>query len=203
MRILSIVTVGILMFAQWPADADSWAQPRIANYTSQSGGHTFTVEPLLDGQKFSRIVTSAARQDVATNAEYPKGRLVAPSGEVLWERKLVNDVAPVNALVSADGRFVITFDNWFRAGYGSDVMVIYGQSGQVIREFSLGDIVGYQRVSKFPRSISSREWSGDHEFESEEILSLRVLAERSDLFSEERKFETIRIRLEDGVVLDR
>lgn len=201
MCILTILSCGLLVLAVCAVEADSWVQPSIAKYTSKSGDYSFTVEPLLVSHMFSFIEKSTHGADVDTSSECPKGRLVSPSGEVVWERKLVNEVAPVSALVSAEGRFVVTFDNWFSGGYGSDVVAIYGQSGQVILEFSLGDIVGYQRVSKFPRSISSRWWSGHHEFESEDVLLLSVLAEGSDFYSDERKFDTVRIRLEDGAVL--
>ncbi|MDO9319843.1 MAG: hypothetical protein Q7V56_16835 [Gammaproteobacteria bacterium] len=202
LRISTILTCALLVLAPCTVEADSWVQPEIKTYPSKADGYSFTVEPRLFGsQLFPFKERSTGRADVGADSEYPKGRLVSPSGEVLWERKLVNEVSPVNALVSAGGRYVVTFDNWSSIGYGSDVVVIYGQSGQLIRKLSLGDIVGPRRVSEFPISIGSRWWSGDHQFESEEFLSLSVLAGGSDFFSDEPKFESIRVRLEDGVVV--
>lgn len=202
LRISAILTCALLVFAPCAVKADSWMQPGIKNYTSKSGDYSFTVEPLLFGsQLFLFKERSTGGSDVSADSEYPKGRLVSQSGEVLWERKLVNEVAPVSALVSADGRFVVPFDNWYSIGYGSDVVVIYGQSGQLIRKLSLGDIVGPWRVSDFSGSIGSKWWSGVHQFESEEFLSLSVLAEGSDFLSDEPKFESIRVRLEDGAVV--
>lgn len=202
LRVSTILVCGLLVLAPCAVEADSWAQPRVKKYTSASGGYSFTVEPLLpDNQLLYFEERSEGKADAGANSEYPKGRLVAPSGEVLWERKLVNQVSPVSALVSAGGRFVITFDNWYSVGHGSDVVVIYGQSGQVIRRLSLGDIVGRRRASQFPSSISSIWWSGDHRFESEEYLSLSVLAEGSEPHSDEPRFESVRVRLEDGEVV--
>lgn len=201
-RISTILACGLLVLAPCAVKGDSWAPPAVKEYTSDSGDYSFTVEPLLPGTPlFSFEGRSTGQADVGADSEYPKGRLVSPSGEVLWERKLVNEVAPASALVSASGRFVVTFDNWYSLGYGSNVVVIYGQRGQVIRKHSLGDIVGPQRASEFQRSISSIWWSGEHRFESAEFLSLSVVAEGTEFPSEGQRFESIRVRLEDGEVV--
>jgi hypothetical protein len=78
---------------------------------------------------------------------------------------LSNDVSPVEALVSEDGQFVVTLDNWGSIGYGDDVLAIYCQFGQ-IAEYSLEEIVGdvanrqgtdslFQLID---HSVSSRHW---------------------------------------------
>jgi hypothetical protein len=41
-------------------------------------------------------------------------------------------VAPVSALVSEDGAYLITFDNWHSMGYGDDVVVLYRTDGTLI-----------------------------------------------------------------------
>jgi len=203
MRVSRLLKFWLLLLAPCAVLADSWVQPEIRTYTSQSGDYAFTVEPRLAGsQMFSFVQNSNGAGPVATDYEYPKGRLVSRAGNLLWERKLVNAVSPVSALVSAGGQFVVTFDNWNSGGIGPDVVVIYGSSGQVIRALSLGDIIGPQRASTLPRSISSRWWAGEHRFESEEILLLSVLAEGSDFRSGQPQFESIRIRLVDGAVMD-
>lgn len=73
--------------------------------------------------------------------------------------RLVNEVAPVSALVSDDGRRLVTFDNWHAMGYGDDVVVIYRSDGTLVRKFSLEELLTAEDVRELPRSISSRYWS--------------------------------------------
>lgn len=197
-----VLICALLTLVPWASHADSWVQPEVRSYASDATGYTFTVEPLLLSiQQLSLLQQATGDAGGAANAEYPKGRLVSPSGDLLWESRLVNRIAPVSALVSVSGQFVVTFDNWGAIGEGPDVVVIYGRAGQVIRALSLTDIVGPQRASTLRRSISSRWWSGEHQFESEDFLVLTVLAEGSDFFSADPQYDTIRVRLADGEVV--
>lgn len=201
-RISTLLAFLLIALASLPVRADSWASPRVKTYTSESGGFSFTVEPLpLDSQLSYFEEKSKGTADVSSDSRYPKGRLASQSGDVLWERKLVNEVAPVSALVSEDGSYVVTFDNWHSVGYGDDVVVIYGRSGELVRALSLTEIVGKQRASEFPRSVSSIWWSGDHRLESGKVLALSILAKGSDPYDDDAKFETVRVRLKDGVVI--
>lgn len=203
-RISIILASGLLALAPCTVAADSWALPGIETYVSETGDFSFTVEPLALASQLSYFEEkSKGNADVGAASEYPKGRLVSKSGEVLWERKLVNEVSPVSALVSADGRYVVTFDNWHSVGYGSDVVVIYGPSGRLIRKLSLEDLVGPQRAADFPRSVSSIWWSGEHRFASDEVLTLSVVAKGSDPHGDDSKFESVQVELEDGMVLAR
>lgn len=182
--------------------ADSWQLPSVKTYTSETGGFTFKVEPFpLKRQRSYFEQKSEGAADVVADSEYPKGRLSSPSGKILWERKLVNEVAPVWALVSADGAYVVTFDNWHSTGYGDDVVVIYGREGYLVRSLSLTDAVGRERALGFPRSVSSIQWSGEHRLESPGVLAFSVVADGSHPYSENAKFETVRIQLKDGAVL--
>ncbi len=201
-RISAILACGLLGLAPWSVYADSWALPEIEKYTSESGEYSFTVEPLpLSSQLSYFEEKTKGTADVGSESKYPKGRLVSSSGEVLWERKLVNEVSPVSALVSSSGHFVITFDNWHSVGIGPGVVVIYGESGQVIRTLALEDVVGPEWASDLPRSVSSIWWSGNHTIESDEFLSLSVVAMGSNPHGDNAVFESIRVRLKDGAVV--
>jgi len=166
--------------------ADSWVPPQVRDYASASGEYVLTVEP---------------QGATGTNALQPRGRLVTASGAVLWERSLVNAVAPVNALVAADGRYVVTFDNWGAIGYGPDVVVIYGPSGELIRALSLTDILGASRVARLRGSIDSRWWAGEHRFESAQVLALSVLADGEDFFNAAPRYDTLRLQLDTGTLI--
>ncbi len=78
---MTSVLLALLSFA---VRADSWLPPSVRNYPSATSGHVFIVEP--------NLMSGAV-------AEFPKGRLVTASGELVWERRLLNAVAPVSALV--------------------------------------------------------------------------------------------------------
>jgi TonB family protein len=75
-----------------------------------------------------------------------------------YEFPLVNEVSPVSALVSADGKYVVTFDNWHMMGFGDDVVVIYKSDGTLIRKFGLADLFTKGDIETFRRSVSSIWW---------------------------------------------
>jgi hypothetical protein len=83
---------------------------------------------------------------------------------VVWERPLLNDVAPVHVMVSDDAAHVVTFDNWHSMGFGPDAVVIYGPDGQPVRALALTDIVPQDYYEALPRSVSSLWWRGDPRF---------------------------------------
>ncbi len=58
----------------------------------------------------------------------------------IWERPLVNDVAPSRAFVRDDGQFIVTLDEYRRAG-GRHALVIYGAHGELLRHFLLIDLL--------------------------------------------------------------
>jgi hypothetical protein len=61
-------------------------------------------------------------------------------GDRVWQRALVNEAAPLYALVRDDGRFVVTLDE-FRRGGARHAVVIYGAEGQLLRHFLLQDLL--------------------------------------------------------------
>ena len=91
------------------------------------------------------------------------------------EFPLVNEVSPVNALISGDGRYVVTFDNWHNAGYGDDVVVIYRSDGTLVRKFGLEDLFTKGDIQTFKRTTSSIWWGQDHYVDDKkEILYLKA-----------------------------
>ena len=90
------------------------------------------------------------------------------------EFPLVNPVSPVKALVSADGRHVVTFDNWYQVGYG-DVVVIYRSNGTLVKKFGLEDLFTKSDIQHFPRSVSSIWWGSGHYIDDDKgILHLKA-----------------------------
>ncbi len=139
------------MSAAW---ADSWASPTTQEYRSSNDKYVARVVPAW-----------AERRDLAPTVTVFEDNTEA--GQQRWTATLSNNVSPVEAIVSDDGKFVVTLDNWHRVGYGEDVVAFYGKGGQ-IKKYSLEAITGdiaeglgagrfYQR---FDHSVSSRWWRG-------------------------------------------
>ncbi|MBK9128422.1 MAG: hypothetical protein IPM13_11590 [Phycisphaerales bacterium] len=96
--------------------------------SSESGAYTLRIEP-------GRVGGAAPCEAVLLrNVEG------SPRGRKLWERPLVNEVAPAIALVRDDGRYVVTLDE-FRRGGARHALVIYGPDGGLLRHFLLTDLL--------------------------------------------------------------
>lgn len=142
--------------------------PKTRKYWSKNHQYVFKVEP-------RRILTQLAYfQDLVEGSEDPgsaSGQKVVPCTDTLYRNRrlwsdkkigskpLSNDVAPVEAAVSSDGQYVVTFDNWHSVGYGDDDVVIFGPQGKLIRKFSWEDLLGHD-AQNVTHSVSSRWWRG-------------------------------------------
>ncbi len=135
--------------ASLAVNADTWEMPRPAKFRSASQRYILDVYPSdrTAAQKGCRAVLSETR----------------PGGDPteLCRVALTNDVSPVSALVSDDGHYFITFDEWHRVGGGNAVVAFYGRGG-LLRHYSLEELVGMQDDlgwdSLFPHTVSSRWW---------------------------------------------
>lgn len=76
---------------------------------------------------------------------------------IIWEKKLINRISPVVAIVANDGSSVVTFDNWYSNGYGIDVMVVYNKNGGLVKRYKLEDFSPIP-INDFEMSISSLWW---------------------------------------------
>jgi hypothetical protein len=127
----------------------------------------------------------------------------ASSGEynTVWKITLVNDVSPTGAMVTDDGKYVITFNNWHQVGYGPDTVVIYSSSGKLIKQFALRDFLAEEEYNRLPRSVSSIWWGGKHRIDKEnKTLILRVVKKGNIANHEENEYFPIYIQLAGGKV---
>jgi len=76
----------------------------------------------------------------------------------VWNKSLVNYVSPVKTIVANDGKSVITFNDWGMRGY-QHTMVVYGEFGELLKDFSLKEISPFP-LEQYLRSISSIHWGG-------------------------------------------
>jgi hypothetical protein len=147
--------------------ANEWSPPGPDTTTSASGEYRFVVTPW-------ERVPGGRRED-----NPPVGQLAwkSPSGtwEILWTANLVNRVSPMSAVVSNDGAYVVTFDDWGGHGFGPNVVVIYDWKGKLVRNFALTDFVDTGSANYLPQSASSIEWQSEPPiFVATDTLSLFV-----------------------------
>ena len=200
------VLISALLIAPLTASGDSWAPAREKVYVSDDGSWQLTVTPRpLQGALpyFQDKVDGRDNPGAPVGApKHPVGQMRRKTGDgwiVAWRVPLVNDVAPVSALVSSTGR-VATFDNWHSAGHGSDAVVIYDQAGQLVRSMELADFLPQVYVEALPRSVSSIWWGGDHRITNDGELVLEVVVPGTGIGADAagREYVELRFRLDSG-----
>lgn len=155
------------------AKADSWAPPSTETRESADGRFRFTVEPspIDSSLEFFREELEAEKEERAVERTPPMGLLEQRqddgSWRPVWAGPLVNVVAPVSFLIANDGRHVVTFDNWHSVGHGENVIVIYADSGALVRSLSLGELLPQDYIDDLPHSVSSLRWKAGAELSSD------------------------------------
>lgn len=160
-RPFGIVTAAILLLSinlfTGAALADQWGIPEpVREVTSANGRYLLR---LVSGVPFGRGATSQAI--VVERSSDSPDRVVA-------RLALENRVAPVDAYVTDDGRYVVTLDDWDRVGYGDAVAAFYNHQG-LIKKYALEEMLAgvdglgerptsRELWSRFPHSVSSRWW---------------------------------------------
>ena len=145
--------------------ADTWGNPEIRNYYCSNGKYYVKVYPLKTPAKYYKWMQTSVRRKRKFN---PSDTLLVPCfaklykvkvdrDSLIWERQLSNRVAPQTAILSNDGRFLVTFDNWGSLGFGTDVMAYYNDKGELIKKHSLEDISPFP-INNYKRTISSILW---------------------------------------------
>lgn len=192
------------------AQADSWIMPTTKKTLSDNGAYRVTIIPrdlqsqldyfedAVDGRD-NPGQKAGSTQTKATAFLEHKGS--DGKWDEIWRKPLVNDVAPVSALVSSDGKYVITFDNWHSVGYGDDVIAIYGADGALIRKHSLEDILPRYYVAAFPTSVSSRWWSGDKKLlANQATLQMDIVFPNGEMDRDAARYVKLNYDLANGAV---
>ena len=73
---------------------------------------------------------------------------------------MVNEVAPVDAVVVDSGRYVVTLDNWGGTRVGDDVVVIYDSGGRLVRRMRLTELLPEDYILTLSRTFGSIWWTG-------------------------------------------
>ena len=153
-RLLAVLAASIALNAAPPAFADSFAPPSIQEARSASGEVVATIIPaMLSCAPGEDDCTPAARAVV----EFDRGGWRGPSRTVL----LRNTEAPGQALVTDDGTRLLTINDYASAGHGDNVLVLYGEQGEVIAHYGLADFLPQDYINGLPRTVSTLRWWSD------------------------------------------
>lgn len=202
----SVPLLLLITFLCTSALADSWLLPSKREYFSSDRTYRLDVIPkkLESSAKYWRDkVEEKADAGAKKGLKDNRAKAIFYVRESIGYKKkhefpLVNEVSPVSALVSGDGRYVVTFDNWHNAGYGDDVVVIYRSDGTLVRKLGLKEIFTRADIATFERSTSSIWWGGHHYIEDEkEILHLKAVKAR-----DKEQFREVAIDLKTGNPLE-
>jgi hypothetical protein len=184
----------IFIFVSNSILADSWMLPSVKEYESEDKKIRLTVLPLV---MRDRVIQSKCRiklDRIINNLTW----------SAIWARNCVNDISPTNALVTNSGKYVVTFDNWYETGVGSNVVVIYNANGKLVRSFSLMDLMSQEKINQLPRSVSSIQWGFNHYIhQDQETLVLNIADSSPGVlpFESNAKFVKIKLRLANGNIL--
>jgi hypothetical protein len=81
------------------------------------------------------------------------------SSSTIWSVPLSNPSGPSQALISNDGKYVVTLRDWFPRAE-ENFVVIYGKKGSLIRRFSLGDLLIETNTNRPPPDTLRRGSDG-------------------------------------------
>jgi hypothetical protein len=193
--VIHFLTLLIVIIPFKTAWTDSWALPEKTKYFSENKKFRFTVTPGPVGRREpGEPETCIGTLEVKENGKNKYN--------TVWEKTLSNEVAPVSALVTNSGNYVITFDNWHELGYGDNVIVIYNQKGETIRQLGLNSFLSNKEIKKLPHTVSSIWWGGAHHFDQNEEFVVLEISTGGKLYVDEAvKYRHIFLKLSDGTVV--
>ena len=167
------VAASLLLSPAW-AIADTWPAPEIETIVSSNGKFRVTVEPSW-GDRPSPPIAHLERLQATDQ------------WQTIWRQPLVNTTAPVDTLVTDDGKYVVTLDNWGWMGRGDDVVVVYDERGDRLHQFGMDRLLPPLLIRHLPRSVSSLLWragqslTGPGQILQIEVRAPRPASSRSDM----------------------
>ena len=105
----------------------------------------------------------------------------------------------MDVLVSNNGDYVVTFDNWHSVGYGDNVVAIYSaNTGKLVRKLGLEDFLTESDISALPASVSSIWWPGKHRFDYSSGHLVLQVTKSTRVWDKDAEFEEVRLDLGTG-----
>jgi hypothetical protein len=98
-------------------------------------------------------------------------------------------------MVSNDGKYLVTFDNWYSIGYGVDVMAYYNRKGELIKRYMLDHISPFP-LNTYQISVSSLWRRCGQEFIDDERISICFIDENEN--KEQRIYNLSKQKIEEN-----
>ncbi|GMU57684.1 MAG: hypothetical protein AMXMBFR33_68300 [Candidatus Xenobia bacterium] len=140
-----------------PLRADSWGPPEPEDIFSGNRSYLLHIEPVKTSH-FALVLARSQQRQIPGRCLGTLYRLEGKKRVRVWSGALVNEVAPLSAIVSDDGRYVVTLDNYAMVGLGSDVVAAYGPSGKPLWKKSLTDLLPEDEIRKMDPGPSGIWW---------------------------------------------
>ena len=209
MRVAFRVIVGVILSVFVPdwAMADSWFPASTKSVESPDHQYRFTMTPRALSNNLAYFEDAVAKKakpgQLPGHATSARGRLEYRTADgrwlTVWEKPLINDVAPVDFIVAPSGQIVATLDNWHFVGRGEHVLVFYGPDGALIRSLKLSDLLPDYYIKALPSSVSSTHWRSDVAFDSNGRLVIPIVQPTDDQ-SDDSKTVNILVDPASGVI---
>lgn len=186
--------------------ADQWLLPTTSTYLSMDRAWRLTVTPravtdplaYFQDKVDERQIAGRVPGDLQKRARGLMEHLEDGQWREVWDAPLLNEVSPVEVVVSSSGE-AVTFDNWHNQGYGADVVVIYDARGRVVRALGLPDFLPEKYIRALPRSVSSIMWGSQHYITANgKRLVLRVVVPSIEDRNENTKHIEMAFELSSG-----
>ena len=121
---------------------DASDDPRSTEAERESKSHDKAAE--AEAEKTGDNTSDAKERSSAASKEPTQDGVAASlfnaDRREIWTAKLVNEVAPLQAVIADDGSFTVTFDDYPVAG-ARHAVVIYDERGQLLREFDIHQLL--------------------------------------------------------------
>jgi len=144
------VAAAVILLAGAVDAADDWAWPSPQVFAASYGGYALRTIPAAP----SKTVPGPAPFGVSQAVLFKPGN--EGKDVAIWKRELVN--VPHRAMITDDGKYVVTFDTWGRVGYEHS-LVIYGERGKLVADHPLDALLSRAEITeRVQHSVSSRWW---------------------------------------------
>jgi len=191
-----LILIGILI--PMIAKCDVWSSPKINTYYSENREYKLIVTPtmipdkyyqwsyyksnkhpqtrriLRQKERFMRNISSQDTIRIPCSAELY--RVTETDSIQIWKKTLLNDISPVHTIIANDGSSVATFDNWYGTGYGKNVFVVYNETGEAKKTYTLEEISPFP-LNDYLRTVSSLFWYREVRFINNERIEILFATE--------------------------
>lgn len=124
---------------------------------SADGAYQLVIQPGSRGSAKEERQVSDNKADAKERRGRARATLKGRDGQTLWEGPLLNEIAPAQAFVQNQARFVVTLDDFERGG-SAHAVVVYGPRGQKMLDLRLKQVLAASDWKHVQRDKKSLQW---------------------------------------------